>query len=334
MSSRKLDGLSEAQRDAAHAALRNVLGSTPIDAIAPVSGGTTTAAVFRIDAAGRSYLLRVEGQPSPMRNPYQYASMRTAAAAGIAPPLHFADEAGRVAVMDFIVWRPLGAYPGGPAALARALGELLRRLQATPTFTFPVEYPDIVARLWAHVCRTGLFAPGVLDPCTARLEDISRAYRAGASNLVSSHNDPVPGNILFDGERLWLVDWESAVPNDPLVDIAIVADNLARSQELESVLLQAWLQRAPDDALFARLALVRSLTRLYYAGVMLSASATFPRAMPDRDLSAPTPAEYRAAVSAGRIRRGTGQIKHVLGKMLLASFLTDVATPGFDIPAR
>ena len=113
-----------------------------------------------------------------------------------------------------------------------------------------------------------------------------------APNSVSCHNDPVPANILSDGKRLWLIDWESAYRNDPLVDVAIVLDNLARTPELRSTLLQSWLGRTPDDALLARLELVRALTRLYYAGVFFSASALAPRTPPDTDMSAPTPAEF------------------------------------------
>ena len=81
----------------------------------------------------------------------------------------------------------------------------------------------------------------------------------------SSHNDPVPRNVLFDGERLWLIDWESAYRNDPLVDVAIALDSFTSSADLESVLLKAWLGRASGDGLYTRLAFVRALTRLYYA---------------------------------------------------------------------
>jgi hypothetical protein len=49
--------------------------------------------------------------------------------------------------------------------------------------------------------------------------------------------------------------------------------SLVRSPELQGVLLQAWLGRTPDQPLGARLELVRAFTRLYYAGVLLSASA-------------------------------------------------------------
>jgi aminoglycoside phosphotransferase (APT) family kinase protein len=285
---------------------------------------------LRVEVGDRRYLMRVEGQPSPLRNPHQYVAMRIAAEAGIAPKIHHIDEAGRVAVMDFIEQQPLNAYPGGPRALAQALGELLSRVQATPVFPYFVNYPDIVARLFAHVRRTGLFAAGLLDAHVQRLELLREAYDAGSTRLVSSHNDCIPSNILFDGERLWLIDWESAYRNDPLVDVAIVVDSLVPSPELQDVLLRAWLGRAPDEALRARLELIRALTRLYYAGVLLSASAAVSRAPPDTDLSAPTVREFQQAIHEGRLKPGAPETKHILGKIFLASFLAGVPPPGFD----
>ena len=98
--------------------LAAAFGSAPIDAIALVTGGASGASAHRLEIGGRRYLLRIEGTPSPLRNPHQYLSMRIAAAAGIAPRIHYVDETSRVAVMDFIEQRPLRAYPGGPRALA------------------------------------------------------------------------------------------------------------------------------------------------------------------------------------------------------------------------
>ena len=322
--------LAEVQREAAHAALHSAFGGQRTEAITRVTGGASGAATFRAEISGRRYLVRVEGHPSPLRNPHQYVSMRIATAAGIAPRIHHIDEGARVAVMDFIEERPLGDYPGGPTALARALGETLARLHATPSFPQFVEYPDIVGRLWAHVCRTGLFAPTVLDGITERLALIHATYAWDSAASVSSHNDPVPRNILFDGERLWLVDWESAYRNDPLVDVAIMLDNLAPTPALESILLAAWLGRAPDASLHARLSSIRALTRLYYAGVLLSASAAAGRDVPDGDLAAPTLQAFQRAVREGRLRPGAVETKHVLGKMYLAAFATGGVPPGLN----
>ncbi len=177
------DLIPAAQRDIARAALVAALGLRRLDAITPVIGGVSGALVFQVAAGGRRYVLRIEGSPSPLRNPHQYASMRIAAEAGIAPRIHYVDESARVVVMDFIAEQPLKAYPGGPRALAQALGEMLRRLQATPEFPRFMEYPDIVARLWAHVCRTGLFAPGVLDAATLRLAEIREELCLGCGQI-------------------------------------------------------------------------------------------------------------------------------------------------------
>ena len=275
-------------------------------------------------------MLRIEGEPSPLRNPHQYVSMRIATEAGIAPAIRYLDEAARIVVIDFIEHQPLKTYPGGPRALAQALGELFSRVQATTVFPYYVNYGDIVARLFAHVRGTGLFAAGMLDAHVERLELLREAYDAGASRLVSSHNDPTPNNILFDGERLWLIDWESACRNDPLVDAAIVLDQFARSSELEDVMLTAWFGRAPDEVLRARLAVVRALTHLFYAGVMLSASAAASWVKDDTDLSAPTPEQFRLAIDEGRLTRGAAETKHIAGKMYLASFLSGVAAPKLE----
>jgi aminoglycoside phosphotransferase (APT) family kinase protein len=330
MSKDHFDMLPAARRDAVRSALAAAFGSDSVGTVTPIAGGASTASTFRLEVRGRRYLLRVEGEPSPLRNPHQYLSMRIAVEAGIAPDIHYIDEAARIAVLDFVEQQPLKTYPGGPRALAQALGELFSRVQATPAFPYFVNYPDIVARLFAHVRRTGLFATGLLDAHVERLELIRKAYDEGSISLVSSHNDSIPSNILFDGARLWLIDWESAYRNDPLVDVAIVLDSFAILPELEDVLLRAWFGRAPDDALRARLELIRALTRLYYAGVLLSASAAASRVTPDTDLSAPTLQQFRLAIREGRLTPGAPETKHILGKMFLASFFSSVRPPGFD----
>jgi hypothetical protein len=323
------DALPDDRRDATHAALRHVLGTVPVDAVTPLSGGITTAAVFRIDAGKQSYVLRVEGVPSPLRNPHQYQSMRIASDAGVAPRLYHADEQSRVAVIDYIEPRPLDSFAGGPLERAQALGALLRELRSTPVFPYFGDYPDYVARLWAHVCRTGLFAPGVLDPVNERFADIRKAYAWNRADSVSCHNDPVPANVLFDGERLWLIDWEGGCRNDPLVDVSIVSDHFARDRELQDALLLAWLGRAPDEGLRARLRLARALTHLVYAGVCFSAAATTPRERPDVDLTALSVTAYEQAFRGEHVKLPTPARWHALGKMFVASFLTGCATPNF-----
>jgi Ser/Thr protein kinase RdoA (MazF antagonist) len=179
-----------------------------------------------------------------------------------------------------------------------------------------------------------VFATGLLDPHAEGLARILEVYRWEPNARVSSHNDPNPQNVLFDGERLWLVDWETAYRNDPLVDVAVLAQNLAPTPETEDALLAAWLGHAPDRVLRARLILMRALVRFYYAGLVLGLAAAAPRAAPDTDLTPLTQAELGAAVAQGRLKLGTPEAMHALGKMFLAAFLAAVHEPGLEEALR
>jgi len=328
MADNSFAALTAEQRHTAHQAINSVLGTAAVVTIRPMTGGVSGAFVFLVEASGRRFVLRIEGPASPLRNPHQYLSMRIAAEEGIAPRLHYLDVDDRGVMMDFIEDRPLEAYPDGGPGLARAIGAMVKKLQTAPLFPSFVRYPDIVSRLWTHVCKTGLFVDGLLDDASRRLVQIRETYAPQVEQHVSSHNDVLPRNVLFDGKRLWLIDWESAYRNDPFVDLATALDNFAPSPDLEEVLLLAWLGHEPDDLLRNRLALVRALTRLYYAGVLFSASALAPRARPDSSLLAPTSAEFEQAIRDRRLLAGTSETSHVLGKMYLASFLSGAVPPG------
>jgi aminoglycoside phosphotransferase (APT) family kinase protein len=320
--------LSAAQRHGAQQALAAVLGSAANPSIRPLTGGVSGAFVFLVEAKGRRFVLRVEGPASPLRNPHQYHSMRIAAEQGIAPGLHYLDENDRVVMMDFIEEEPLETYPDGAPGLARAIGAMIRKLQSAPLFPGFVDYPDILGRLWAHVCRTGLFADGLLEDASSRLAEIRATYDPRAQDYVSSHNDVLPRNVLFDGRQIWLIDWESAYRNDPLVDVATALDNFSPSPELEEILLQAWLGHAPDRLLRERLAQVRALTRLYYTGVLFSAAALGPRAAPETSFSALSAAAFEQAIRGRQLLPETPEASLALGKVFLASFLSGAVPPG------
>jgi Ser/Thr protein kinase RdoA (MazF antagonist) len=316
-----MESIPEAHRESARAALSAAFGASAPVEVRPVGGGASGALVYRVAAEEGLYLLRLETKRDALRNPHQYVCMQTAAEAGIAPALLYLDATAGVAIMDFVPQRPLAEYPGGALALARDLGSLAARLRDTSPFPALHDYRVMLTRMLGWL-RSRLFVDGLLEPHVAAFERIRDAYPWDAAALASCHNDPNPRNILFDGQRLWLIDWETAYRNEPLADVAILADNFAQTPELESALLGAWLGRAPDRALRARLTLMRPLTRLYYAALLLGiAGARAPRPEPEKDLTAPSPAEFGAAVARGEHTPASAETMYVLGKMMLAGFL-------------
>jgi thiamine kinase-like enzyme len=134
---------------------------------------------------------------------------------------------------------------------------------------------------------------------------------------VSAHNDINPRNVLFDGERLWLVDWELAFRNDPLADVANISNNFTEVPNVDTLVLEGWLGRSPDVDTRHRVTLMRDLQRLF-AGCLLLSEFIGQRE-PEAELTALTPDEFRNAIMRGKLI-GTPELLFVLGKMNLAGF--------------
>jgi aminoglycoside phosphotransferase (APT) family kinase protein len=323
--------IPEARRDAVRAALRATFGAHAVPDFQPIRGGVSGALICRFGVDERNYVLRVEPERVALHDRERgFAGMAAAAVAGAAPPVHYCDPATGVAIMDFVSGRPLSEHPGGAKGLARALGALISKVQATPPFPTFGSYPEVIGHALAGLRKSRFFAPGQLDPHAEGLARIFAALSWDASSLVSCHNDPNPRNILFDGERVWLVDWELAFRNDPLVDLAILTTELLEAPELEEVLLQAAFGRPPNGRLRARLGVIRLLTRLYYGCVVLDSLADALRIPPDIGLAASSPAAFRAAVAEGRLASGSPEVAYAFGQMSLAAFIDGLAAPGFS----
>jgi hypothetical protein len=323
--------IADDRRAAALAAISSVADPASVTATSPTTAGASGASTLRIDTGSGAYLLRLEVGRDGFRNPKRsYPCLRAAAEAGLAPVVHHTDEMAGVMLMDFVVERPLTAFPGGEPALLRSLGEMVARLQATAPFRPVMEdFGVLVEALLNLVCDGGLFAPGVLDGHVAGLARVRAEYTWTAQ--VSAHNDINPRNILFDGERLWLVDWELAFGNDPLADVANVANNFSEVPDVDTLVLEGWLGRSPDDDTHHRLALMRDLHRLFYGSLLLS--EFIGRRDPEEQLTSLTPEEFRAAIARGELR-GTPELLFVLGKMHLAGFAAASERPSIPTTGR
>lgn len=323
------DAVPPARREAARAAVKTALGCTPVTLLRAVPGGAS-ALVYRLETDARPYLLRVEAGANALQNPDHYACMKAAVDAGLAPPVYFADPAQGIALIEFVKQRPLHEYPGGFPGLVREVGRLLRRLQDAADFPMPpLPYVDLIRRMLRFVLGSGVFATGLLDPHLEGFERIAAAYPWNEAGRVSSHNDPNPRNLLFDGTRLWLIDWETGYRNEPLTDAAVVTHELAGTPALQGELLRSLLGREPDPGANARLFLLQQLTRLFFACAIFRRFAGDPSRTPDADLTALTGTEFVAALQEGRLRIGTPELLYAWGKMYLAGFRHGLTVPEF-----
>lgn len=217
----------------------------------PLSGGITNTN-FSVRHNGERYFVRV-GDDIPVHQIMRFnerAASLAAFKAGISPePVHHAPG---VIVFRFIEGKTFGAEDvRRPENLPRIV-DLIRRVH----FEMPkhlrgaalVFWPFHVARDYGHTLVEGR------SRHLARLPDLlGLADRLekdlGPIDMVYGHNDLLPANVLDDGKRLWLIDWDYAGFNSPLFDLANLASNNELSPEQEGQVLTQYFGRAPDARL-------------------------------------------------------------------------------------
>lgn len=239
--------------DARSKAARLECWSGPVDP-QPLGGGITNVN-YVVEDSGRKYVVRI-GDDIPVHQVMRFnelAASRAADRIGLSPALYHYEPGALV--LDFVAGRTLSENDvREPAMLARIL-PLLRRCHR--------EMPDVVRgpilMFWVfHVIRN--YAAELSDrnsPYVARLGDLrSAADRlervVGPIDVVFGHNDLLCGNLIDDGDRLWLIDWDYAGFNSPLFDLGGLSSNNGLTPDQEDWMLEAYFERPVGDELRRR----------------------------------------------------------------------------------
>jgi thiamine kinase-like enzyme len=218
-------------------------------AIEPLRGGLSNESYVVTDGAGK-HVVRI-GKDYPFHHVLrerEIMTARAAHAAGFAPQLEYAERG--IMVSTFVKARTctaadIRARPEQIAELIRSFHEQMPRHVSGPGFMFWVFH---VIRDYARVLdQSASRMTGELPGYLHLAEELERAQTP--LPIVFAHNDLLPSNILDEGGRLWLVDFEYAGFNTAMFDLAGAASNAQMSDEESERLLTAYFGHAPDEAL-------------------------------------------------------------------------------------
>lgn len=122
--------------------------------ITRIAAGLSGADIYRVEAAGQSFVLKVASEPENDADWRRALHIqRLAADAGLAPRIVYVDEARRAVLAAFVVDRSFVAFYGDPrtheAALTQ-LGRTVRRIHALPlpADTHMREPREFLAQVW------------------------------------------------------------------------------------------------------------------------------------------------------------------------------------------
>jgi thiamine kinase-like enzyme len=323
--------IPETKTAAVARALRESLGVGEFEDIRTLTAGLSTALVFRIVVRGCPYLLRIITRTDAMNDPTrQFACMRSAAAARLAPRVWYTSTEDRISITDFVEARPF------PTTEALALLPLtLKRLHALPPFPRMIVYRDYFDALDGYIRK---FQDARILPASETYElfqlyaRVQSVYPRHEAEMVSSHNDLKPENILFDGNRVWLVDWEAAFLNDRYTDLAVAANFVVTNDAEEEIYLRTYFGEAVSEYRLARFYLMRQALHMFYAMIfLLLGSSGKPIEL---NAKAPEFRDFHNGIWAGEISLASAETKLRYGLVHMNQVLRNMRAARFQEALR
>lgn len=270
----------------------------------PMRGGLSNEIWKVTDEAGVHVVRFGEDYPfHHVERAREAMTARAAHAAGFAPAVEYCARG--VMVTAFVPARTWEAADvrAAPARVAQLLAEFHARMPAFvsgPAFLF---WPFHVVRDYARALAATEHAPRL--PALLALAAEMEAAQLPLP-IVFGHHDLLPANLLDDGERLWLIDYEYAGFGTAMFDLAGIASNAGMDDAEADALLHAYFGRPPDADL------LRAFDAMQVASLLRETMWAWVSAL---HLSAPG-ADYAAygAENLARLEAALDRYRHKHGK--------------------
>ena len=207
-------------------------------AVTELAGGLTNRA-WLLERNGRKAVLKIDDAPrtAPYNTRQEEAAVQSAAAkAGVANAVLFANE--RLYLTEYVDgdgWDPVCLDQEGKI---EQLASALRRLHAMPR----------TGRTFDAHGAAEIYARSIENPDKETLSvciDVTRKARL-PNYLCCCHNDLVAENIITT-PGLKFLDWEYACDNDPMFDLATLAEHHSLSDAIVNKLLEAYFNGAGES---------------------------------------------------------------------------------------
>lgn len=235
---------------------------TPAGPPQPLDGGITNRN-FRVRLGETDVVLRLPGDGTELLGIDRDAeaeATEAAARAGVGAPFVAFVEAERCLVTRFIAGRPL--EPGELQAEA-CLGDVARALRAFHGGS-PLRARFDAFRIvegYARIARErGIALPEAWSPASAAARELEPLVQGGEHAPVPCHDDLLAANLLHDGERVRIVDWEYAGMGDRYFDLANLSVNNGFGAADDDRLLAAYFGEPPTPGRRARLGVMKVMS--------------------------------------------------------------------------
>ena len=307
--------------------LREAFGVTAFEDIRAITGRLSSDLLFRIVVRGSSFMLLVMPRMDEVNDPKRrFTCMKAAAEAGLAPHAWYISTEDGICITDFVEALP---FPLSEALVR--MPRLLRALHALPPFPKALNYVTMDRSL-QRFRAAGILPKGETEEVFRRYAQLSAVYPQRDSDMVSCHNDLKPENIVFDGRRVWLVDWKAAFVNDRYFDLAIPANFLVTNDAEEKAYVQEYFGQPPDEYQLARFFLMRQVMHMLSAAFFLLLGSSNKPINQSEKL--PLFRDFHQRIWVGEVNLADNDMKTVYARIHWEQLLQNMRQARFDEALR
>lgn len=289
--------VEESRRDAVMAAINCLSPTLPLNEITLLQGGYSSSQTYKIIINNKPYVLRVMRLDHTLSDRQQQIKcLQEGADLGIAPYCHYATAEADIIIMDYIAPTPLRFTKDNVGDFAVIIQTLHQAPLFGPTHLRLFDYlQDLEKQLSVYSLSN------ILINYFSQINNIQNILDQH-QELASCHNDINANNILFNGQKMYLIDWEAAGAGDPYFDLATVCQQLLADDVLEKHFLRQYFETQPTAYQMAKLYLMKQISCYFYAlhFLLFAAQADIPLSDDALIATAPTLLEWRTNYALGK----------------------------------
>jgi thiamine kinase-like enzyme len=229
-----------------------------------LSGGLTNRN-YRVATPDGTFVARIAADGTELLTidrDCEYRNAVAAAAAGAGPPVFEYRPQDSLLVIGYIEGRTLDAADVAAADNIPRIAQACRRLHSGQRFSNDFDMFDIQQRYYQAATSRGFRIPAGYDDLLPQVRAAQSALAATATTTVPCHNDLLPANLIDDGDRIWLIDYELSGNNDACFELGNIGAEAHLPSDALSDLVTAYYGK-PRRSKIARARLLGGLVGMY-----------------------------------------------------------------------